>query len=89
MALGASRNQVTRRVVAQALKLARADVAIGLAGAFGVTRLLAVVLYGVSPQDAAVFTLLLLSLAAVAVAASYLPAQRASRVDPPIALRYE
>ncbi len=89
MALGASRNQVTWMVVGQALKLATAGVAIGLVGAFGITRLLAAVLYGVSPQDAAVFTLVPLSLAVVAVAASYLPARRASRVDPLIALRYE
>jgi ABC-type antimicrobial peptide transport system permease subunit len=89
MALGASRNQVTGMVVGQALKLATFGVVIGLAGAFAVTRLLAVMLYGVSPQDGWVFTLVPLCLTAVAAAASYLPARRAARVDPLIALRYE
>ncbi len=89
MALGASRNDVWRMVLRQALVLIGAGVAIGLAGAFAVTRVLARFLFGVKPIDLPTFTAVSLVLIAVALVATYLPALRATRVDPMVALRYE
>jgi putative ABC transport system permease protein len=89
MALGARRPQVLRMVVGQGLRLAVLGVAIGLAGAWALTRVLGAQLYGVSPTDPATFATLSALLLAVAVLASLLPARRATRVDPMIALRGE
>jgi putative ABC transport system permease protein len=89
MALGATAGGVLRSVVGEACLLALAGVGIGLVGAFGATRVLAKLLFGVQPTDAATFAAVSLLLLAVAAAASYIPARRASLVDPIVALRYE
>ncbi len=89
MALGAARRDLVSLVVGQGLKLASIGMLIGLAGAFGVTRLLAFMLYQVSPTDATTFVCISLLFLAVAALACYLPARRASSVDPTIALRCE
>jgi putative ABC transport system permease protein len=89
MTLGAAPPGIRNLVVGQALALTAAGVAIGLAMAAMLTRFLASMLYGVPARDAASFSLSAAILAAVAVAASYIPARRASRVDPAVALRYE
>jgi predicted permease len=89
MALGASPLEVMRMVVGQGLTLAIIGVAAGVAAAFGVTRSLATMLYGVTTNDPATFTGVAIFFAMVAAAATYLPARRAMRVDPIRALRYE
>ena len=89
IALGAQREQVLRLVVGQGLVLALVGAAAGLAGAFALTRYLRTLLFNVSATDWLTFTLVPLVLCAVALAASYIPARRAMRVDPMIALRYE
>jgi putative ABC transport system permease protein len=89
MALGARAGDVQRLIVGQGAVLAGIGLAIGLLGAFGVTRVLSAVLYGVSATDPWAYALCSLLLAAVATSASYLPARRAARVDPMIALRHE
>ncbi|MFY9609602.1 MAG: ABC transporter permease [Blastocatellia bacterium] len=89
MALGAQSGSVLRLVLNEGLRLVGSGVAVGLVVAAGATRLLASFLYGVSPLDAATFAAIPLVLALVALLASYLPARRAAKVDPMIALRYE
>jgi putative ABC transport system permease protein len=89
VALGARRGDVLRLVVGQGAGLTLAGVAIGLVGAFGVTRVIASVVYNVSPTDPLSFAGVALFLMGVAVVASYLPARRAMGVDPVVALRHE
>jgi putative ABC transport system permease protein len=89
MTLGAERRSVMRLVVGEGLKLALAGVGVGLAGSLVFTRLLASQLHGVGPTDPATFAGVVVLLTAVAVLACYLPARRAMRVDPLVALRYE
>ncbi|MBA3560319.1 MAG: ABC transporter permease [Gemmatimonadaceae bacterium] len=89
MALGAQAGDVFRMVVGRGLALAAAGLAIGLVGAFAITRLLTGVLYNVEATDPVVFISIALLLAAVAAVASWAPARRATRVDPLVALRYD
>jgi putative ABC transport system permease protein len=89
VALGADRGQVLRMIVFEGAKLAAIGVAAGLAVAFGVTRLLASLLYGVKAADPPTFAVAAGAIALVALAASYIPALRAAAVDPNQALRHE
>ncbi|HYV18801.1 MAG TPA: ABC transporter permease [Verrucomicrobiae bacterium] len=89
MALGATRHGVLALVVRQGMRLAVAGVAIGLTAGWGMTRLLRSLLFGVSATDPAAFTGAALVLALVALVASFIPARRATRVEPVVALRSE
>jgi predicted permease len=89
MALGARRGDVFRLVLGQGLRVTAAGIVFGVAGALGLTRFLQTLLYEVRPTDPPTFAAVLLLLVSVSVAASYLPARRAMRVDPMVALRYE
>jgi putative ABC transport system permease protein len=89
IALGAGRREVLGLVLRQGLVLAAAGTAVGLLAAFAVTRVLSALLYGVSPRDPAIFVAVPLVLGASAIAASYLPARRAARLDANAALRCE
>ncbi len=89
VALGAHPGDVLRLILAQGLLTAAAGVAAGIAGAIALTRAMQSLLYGVSPTDPLTFAAVALLLAAVALLASYLPARRATKVDPMVALRYE
>jgi putative ABC transport system permease protein len=89
MALGAQMGNVQRMILGQTLKLTLIGVGLGLAGAFGVARFLASLVFGVGTYDVATFLGVAALLIAVALAASYIPARRAMRVDPIVALRYE
>jgi len=87
MALGAQSAAVSGMVVKQSAAIAGIGLAVGLAGAFGLTRLMRALLFGVSPMDPVTLSLVLLTLFGVALLASYLPARRAASVDPLVALR--
>ena len=89
MALGAQLTSVRRMILGQTLKLTLMGVALGLAGAFVVARFLTSLLFGVGVYDPLTFLGVAVLLVAVALAASYVPARRAMRVHPIVALRYE
>ncbi|HYL65279.1 MAG TPA: ABC transporter permease [Candidatus Methylomirabilis sp.] len=89
MALGAQRSHVLKIVLAQGARLALLGVMIGLAGAAGLTRLMGTILYGVSATDPLTFAAVAIVLTLIALAACYIPARRATRVDRVVALRYE
>jgi predicted permease len=89
MALGAARRDVLRLVLTRALHIVVAGLIVGLAGAAGVTRVLQTFLFGVTPTDPIVFTVVTLLLMAVGLMAAWLPARRATRIDPCAALRAE
>ena len=89
LALGASRRNVLRLVLAQGLRLTLLGIIFGVAGALVLTRMLQTLLYEVAPTDPLTFVSVLVLLVGVALVAAYLPARRAMRVDPMVALRYE
>jgi putative ABC transport system permease protein len=89
MALGASRSNVMGLVTGQGMALTLVGLAAGLICAFGLTRLVASSLYGVQPTDPVTFGGAAAFVAVVALVASYIPARRATKVDPLVALRYE
>jgi len=89
MALGASKEDVLRLVLGHGLLLTLAGVGLGLAASFALTRYLGSMLLGVTSTDALTFSSVAILLCAVALFASFIPAYRAMRVDPMVALRYE
>jgi putative ABC transport system permease protein len=89
VAVGAQRHDVLTLVVREGAKLAFLGIAIGVAAALGLTRLMASLLFAVKPTDPATFAGVAILLALVALAACYLPARRATCIDPLVALRYD
>jgi ABC-type antimicrobial peptide transport system permease subunit len=89
MALGASEQEILRLVLKEALRLALAGVGAGIVAALGLTHLISSLLFGVRPTDPTTFIALPLLLTGAALLAAYLPARRATQVDPMVALRHE
>ena len=89
MTLGAQKSHVFKIVLGQGARLALLGVVMGLAAAAGLTRLMTTILYGVSATDPLTFSAVAIVLTLVALVACYIPARRAMRVDPLVALRYE
>jgi putative ABC transport system permease protein len=89
MALGAEASDVVKLVLGQGLKLVVAGMGLGVAGALALTRLMQSLLFNLSPTDPLTFTVISAILAGVALAACFVPARRATKVDPMVALRYE
>jgi putative ABC transport system permease protein len=89
IALGAQGRDVLNMVVAEGLRMALIGVAIGIAGALGLTRAISSFLYGVTATDAATFVSVCVLLISAACLAAYIPARRATKVDPLVALRHE
>jgi len=89
MALGAGQRDVLKLVVGHGMLLTLLGVAAGLAGAFALTRWMTTLLFGVSPTDPLTFAVIALLLALVALLACWIPARRATRIDPLVALRHD
>jgi ABC-type antimicrobial peptide transport system permease subunit len=89
MALGAQRSHVLQLMLGEGMKMALLGVAIGIAAALGLTQLMTKMIFGISATDPVTFCAVALVLASVALTACYIPARRAMRVDPMVALRYE
>jgi putative ABC transport system permease protein len=89
MALGARAHDVLRMVLRQGLLAATVGIVVGVAGSMALTRAMASLLFGVRAYDPLTFAMAPLALVCVALLASYLPARRAAKVDPMVALRYE
>jgi ABC-type antimicrobial peptide transport system permease subunit len=89
MALGAQRGRIVRLIVRQGLEMAGAGIVVGLVGAAALTRVMTSLLFGISTTDRVTFSVVPVILASIAFLASYLPARRATRVDPVIGLRDE
>ncbi|MGH9703182.1 MAG: FtsX-like permease family protein, partial [Candidatus Acidiferrales bacterium] len=89
MALGAQRRDILRLVLGQGMASTLAGTCIGLVAALGLTRLMSSLLYGVSPSDGFTFASVAVLMVLVAMAACAIPARRATRVDPLVALRYQ
>jgi len=89
VALGATTSEVQRRIIVQTLRLAAMGMAIGTAGSWALGRSVGGLLFGVTPDDPWTFVMMLAVLTVLAIAAGYLPARRASRIDPMVALRAE
>jgi putative ABC transport system permease protein len=89
MALGARGPDVLKMVIANGMKLAVLGLAIGLVASWGLTRYMSTLLFGVEPTDPLTFGVVSASLLAAALVACYVPARRATKVDPLVALRYE
>jgi putative ABC transport system permease protein len=89
MALGAQRSDMLQMILRQSFSVVVIGLAIGLLAALALTRLMSSLLYGVSAHDFSIYALVLFVLSAAALVASYLPARRAMKVDPMVALRYE
>ena len=89
LALGATPRDILSLIVGQGMKLTLIGVAIGCVGAIGVTRLMSSLLFAVAPTDLVTFTVSAIALTLAALLACFLPAHRATKVDPLVALRYE
>ena len=89
VALGAQRTHILRLVLLQGALLTSAGIVLGICGALALTRYMASLLHGIEPTDPVTFTVISLLLIAVSLLACFIPARRATQVDPMVALRYE